>query len=509
MNRNKLIFLSIIVLGLLFACNKKEPNITKQDTDQKRVDYVSIDGLWKCTPGTVLELENLTLEPVIKISGEISNKLSVEGCFTWDRKFRDYWWLSEIEYCDRSNQITIRDEDGSTYIGKVDKAKQKITGMMYSNDGGKLVPEDKLDFIRASNLNVERLFIPRKPNEDGSIRYSYQTPEILNDELETASIFKFVNDTTALYELMMDVISQEYGRIESFLIIKNGKLVLEEYFYDYSHTDLHNIFSCTKSIVSLASGIALEQNGIVNTEQRIFDIFPQFKSLKNEENKSITLKHVLTMTAGFVQSEEYKIEKPEKLVGNILGLPVEAKPGEQFRYNSESPYLLGGIVYELSGKTISEFTKENLFAPMCIIDYNWKEENGNPHCESGLYMQARDMAKIGLMTANNGKWKGKQLVPEQWIRESIKPHVAESDFFNYGYQWWHRSKSNKSWWKESTEKSMEHDMLLALGYGGQYIFVVKGLDLVITMTSSDYNEGNGMAFKKIPMVIEEIVPLFE
>lgn len=508
MNKNKIFFLSVALLGLLSACTQKDLGSAKQNNNE-RSDYISIDGLWKCTPETALKLEDLTLEPLISISGETSNKLSVEACFIWEGQFRDYWWLSGIEYCDSSNQIIIQDKDGSTYIGVVDKSGQKITGTMYSGNEGKLIPEDKLDFIRASDFNTERLFIPRKPNADGSIRYRYEIPEALNDQLKTASIFEYINDTNALYELFKRIIRKEYGRIESFLIVKNEKLVLEEYFYNYSHDDLHNIFSCTKSIVSLASGIALEKNGIKNTDQSIFDVLPQFRSLRTEENKEITLKHILTMTAGFEKSEKYKTEKPERIINNILSLDLETKPGEKFQYNSESPYLLGGIVHSLSGKTISEFTKEKLFIPMGIEYYDWKEENGNPHCESHLHMRPRDMAKIGVMLANNGNWNGKQLVPETWITESVKPHVAESDFFDYGFLWWHRSKSNKSWWKESSIKSNEHDMFLALGYGGQYIFVIKDLDLIITMTSSDYNESNGMAFKKIPMVIDEIVPLFK
>jgi len=505
----RLAFISITVLGLLISCSQNTKKEIEQNKTQNRIEYVSIDGLWKCTSETALELEDLTLEPVINISGEMSNKLSVKGCFTWGGQFRDYWWLSEIEYCDSLNQIKIQDVDGSTYIGIIDETKQKITGMMYSKDGNKLIPEDKLDFIRASNFNTDRLFTPRKLKPDGSIQYSYQIPKKLNDGLETESIFKYSNDTTALYQLMKDVIYQEYGRLESFIIIKNNKLVLEEYFYNYNQNDLHNIFSCTKSIVSLSAGLAFDQNQISNMKQSVFEAFPKYESLKNEKNKSISLQHILTMTPGFEGNEKYKHEHPEKIVENILSLPLDSEPGEQFRYNSESPYFLGGIIYDLSGKTISEFTKEHVFNPLGITTYDWKEENGNPHCESDLYMLPRDMAKIGLMTVNNGKWLDKQIIPENWIKESTKFQVAESDFLNYGYQWWHRSKENKAWWKEQTEESKEHDLFMALGYGGQYIFVIKDLDLVITMTSSDYNEGNGMAFKKIPMVIEEIVPLFE
>ncbi len=499
--------LSIIISGLLFGCNKN-PTANQYKT-QYKVNYVTIDGLWKCTSETNLKLKDLTIEPVIYISGEIANKLSVEGCFTWDGQFRDYWYLEKIVYNDKTNEIKIQDKEGNMYIGVFDKKKQRINGMVYSQDEDKLVPEDKLDFIRASDLNLERLFIPRKPHEDGSIQYSYQIPDHKNDELQTSSIFNYCNDTSALYNLMNEIIRQEFGRLESFLIMKDQKLILEEYFFNYSSSDMHNIFSCTKSIVSLAAGVAFKKLENLNTERSIFDIFPEFDSLKNNANQDITLKHILTMTAGFDEGNEYKNLKPNEVVANILKSPLISKPGEKFSYNSECPYLLGGFIYEMSGKNIEEFTKENIFNPLGIKNYNWKSLNNNPDCASNLYMQSRDMIKIGSLTLNNGKWKEQQIVPAEWISESIQPQIAESDFFDYGYQWWCRSKSNKPWWKEPSENSKEHDMFLALGYGGQYIFIVKDLNLIISMTSSDYNEGNGMAFKKIPLVIEKIVPLFE
>ena len=92
---------------------------------------------------------------------------------------------------------------------------------------------------------------------------------------------------------------QDYGRLESLLLIKDHKLILEEYYYGYDRMQLHNIHSCTKSVTSLLLGIALEHNSTMNVEQSIFSFLPQYDSLKTEENEQITLKHILTMTAGF------------------------------------------------------------------------------------------------------------------------------------------------------------------------------------------------------------------
>ena len=107
----------------------------------------------------------------------------------------------------------------------------------------------------------------------------------------------------------------------------------------------------------------------------------------------------------------------------------------------------------------------------------------------------------------SGRWLNKQIVPEEWIRESTRPHETESEYYNYGYQWWHRSKENKPWWKKSNvEVTDENDMIVALGSGGQYIMVIRDLNMVVVTTASNYN--NNKHLSQIPMVIEDIVPIF-
>ena len=119
------------------------------------------------------------------------------------------------------------------------------------------------------------------------------------------------------------------------------------------------------------------------------------------------------------------------------------------------------------------------------------------------------MAKIGLLVLNDGIWGNQQLVSKEWIRESTKPQVPESKFFDYGYQWWHRSRNTLQWWKEPNSVSQEeHDLVTALGHGGQYIMIIRDLNLVIVTTASDFENGK-LARSKIPMVIEEIIPIFE
>jgi CubicO group peptidase (beta-lactamase class C family) len=328
--------------------------------------------------------------------------------------------------------------------------------------------------------------------------------------LQTASLFDIVKDTTAFYKLMERIITQKFGRLESFLLIKDQKLILEEYFYGYDRTQLHHIHSCTKSVTSLLLGIALDRQKMMNVDQPIFNFFEQCDSLISPEKEQITLKQVLTMTAGLQDDDDFEVHDPDELVEQILSQPLESTPGEEFTYNNNCTNLLGGIIYTLENKQADEFAKEVLFNKLGISEFSWEKEDGALRCHSELHMKPRDMAKIGLLVLQNGSWNGEQIVPKGWIAESTKPYVAESEFFDYGYQWWYRSKGNRSWWENPVHGSNnEHDMFLALGYGGQYIMVIRDLNMVIVTTSSDYSEDNGIAHQKVPMVIEEVVPLFD
>ncbi len=506
MDKIKYIFISFGFFVFFISCKQTSNTEKKHPEFLNNKHYVSIDGLWRATPETTIKYPHGTLEPVIQVSGDAFGKLSVQGCFLWDNLFYDYWEINSIQFIDSTNQLVVGYNEDGIYKGVVDKTKEIIQGMACGGD-----PSDtnKLDFIRDEDIDVSKLFIPYPPGQDGSIKYAYQQPEDRKDQLQTASIFEFIKDSTAFYNLIEKIIKQKFGRLESFLIIKDQKLILEEYFYGYNQTQLHSIHSCTKSITSLLLGITLERHKKLKVDQPVFDFFPQYNSIRTAEKEQITLKHVLTMTAGFNEEEGVEDPKPDDFIKNILNLPLESTPGEKFKYSSECTNLLGGIINTLENKQIDEFAEDVLFNKLGISEFLWEKEDGVLQCHSNLHMYPRDMVKIGLLVLNNGSWKGEQIVPKEWIDISTKPYVAESEFFDYGYQWWYRSKQNKSWWENPVHGSNnEHDMFLALGYGGQYIMVIRDLNMVIVTTSSDYNESNGMAHAKVPMVIEEVVPLF-
>jgi CubicO group peptidase (beta-lactamase class C family) len=317
-------------------------------------------------------------------------------------------------------------------------------------------------------------------------------------------------DSDLLRKMNEDMVLQMKLHIDvhSVIVIRKGYIVAEQYYTDdFSSDSLHYVFSCTKSITSLLLGITLERHKKLNVDEPVFNFFPQYDSLKTPEKEQITLKHVLTMTSGLSEDDDFEKHNPDDLVKHMINQPLESTPGEKFKYNNNGANLLGSIINTLEKKQADEFAKEVLFNKLGISEFYWEKEDGVLLCHSDLHLYPIDMAKIGLLVLNNGYWNGEQIVPKEWIVKSTKPHVPESEFFDYGYQWWYRSKQNKSWWRDPVQGSKnEHDMFLAMGYGGQYIMVIRDLNMVIVTTSSDYNEDNGMGHQKVPMVIEEIIP---
>ena len=502
---------SLIAFGFicfLISCKQIKTEI-KQDEIQNSNHYVSIDGLWRVTPETAIRYPHGTLEPIFQIRGNAYGKTEVRGCFIWEGRFYDYWDLHSVHFEDSSRQIVLKYDDNGVYKGVVDPGNEIIQGIAYWDEND-TTDWDKINFIRDEVTEIAKLFIPYPSCDDGSIKYIYHIPEECNDQLQPASIFQYIDDTSAFYNLMGRIIRQEFGRIESLLIIKDQKLVLEEYFFGYDRNQLHYINSCTKSITSLLLGISLNRHNQSDVDQPLFNFFPEYDSLKTSGKEKITLKHVMTMTAGFQDENDFSGTIPEDFIKYLLTLPLESIPGEKFRYSGECTNILGGLIYTIENKQADEFAEEVLFNKLGISEFDWERENGIVHCDAGLCIYPRDMTKVGLLVLNKGVWQGEQIVPEEWIDISTKPHVAESEFFDYGFQWWHRSKQNIPWWKNPKQGgNTEYDMTLALGHGGQYIMIINDLNMVIAITSSDNNESNGKCFTKVPMVIENIVPLFD
>ena len=320
--------------------------------------------------------------------------------------------------------------------------------------------------------------------------YTYRQPERIGDGWETASLIEADIDSEKIDEMMRTILSGNDKNLHSILLIKNGKLVFEEYFYGYNREKLHFLASVSKSITSTLIGIAIDQKLTKDVETRAYEFFPEYTGTKWISQKyPITLQHVLTMAAGLdwdamkysrrdPRHTTYQMYASGDPIGFVLDRNLIGTPGEKFYYNSGLTILLGGIVKNTTGLYIDEFAGQYLFAPLDISDYHWdKFPDGNIQTDGGLHLRPRDMAKIGYMMLKDGQWKDRQIVPKEWIIESTKRHI-DALGIGYGYQWWIG---------KTTIDSQVIKVLFASGHGGQKIFIIPQLDLVAVFTSRVFN----------------------
>lgn len=458
------------------------------------------ERLWISTDETSWHSGTDIQHIVLHIKRDAQGALGAQGYLARNGDYHRKWELVDVQYDEHTRRITILDADRDTLKGLVGGRGERITGSVHLLEGS----VNPLSFVRSDNRLAVRLLHPRLPDEDGNVTYTYRQPEQRDDGLRTSSLHEG-NTRTAISHVVERIINQDFGHIKSLLILQDGNLVVEEYFFGYDREQLHRINSCTKSVASLLLGIALDHHPDVHPDRPVFSFFPEYDSLRTQENAAITLEHVLTMTAGFETDEDS--DEADDWLRYLLSRPLKSEPGSTFDYDNGCSNLLCGVIQRVESKAVHHYAEEFLFGPLGITAYRWEiHDNGMPECASGLELRPRDMAKIGLLVLNDGVWQGRQIVPAEWIRTSTRPHVVESAYYDYGYQWWYRSKDKKPWWKAPAVRMAEApDLVTAMGAGGQFITIIRDLNLVVVTTASDYDDDDTW-LRKIPMIVDEIVP---
>ena len=276
----------------------------------------------------------------------------------------------------------------------------------------------------------------------------------------------------------------QYGNIHSLLVYHQGELVAEQYFGGYDADSLHYQYSVTKSIASLLIGIALDQGLIHSVDQKLYDFFPEYRgdiAHWTNAKEEITLKHVLTMSAGFrwdewtyiytdERNDANKLIRSNDLVKYMLDLPLISEPGSRWTYNSGCSMLLSAIIQRVSGMSTEAFAKVHLFDKLGIDKWHWEQgRDGIFNTGWGLHLLPADMLKIGRLVLDSGTWEGRQIVSSQWLGESSTNHLN-----SYGYQWW-----------------LSGSYFSARGWGGQVIGIVPEKELVVVTTAGDFNGGGG------------------
>ena len=313
---------------------------------------------------------------------------------------------------------------------------------------------------------------------------------------ETATPASQNLDPDLLAALLARVRDDSYKNIHGILLVKNGKLVVEEYFpgrdsagnpQSFGRDTLHETHSATKSVNGLLIGIAIDQGLIAGVDQEISTFFPEYADVFADKGKAaIRLKDCLSMTAGLSWDEvrPYTDPRNDHVAMNASADPLRyvlqqklvAQPGTRFLYSSGVSIVLGEIIHKVSGLRADEFAQRHLFAPLGIREYHWQRyPNQLVQTGGGLSLRSRDMARIGSLVLNGGRWRGRQIVSETWIRESMKQQAPDAQ---YGYQWW---------LGQLGEPDRPVAAYGALGRGGQFIIVLPDREMVAVFTG--WNEG--------------------
>ena len=327
-------------------------------------------------------------------------------------------------------------------------------------------------------------FNPRFPSADFVAKGTYQGSYWPTDEWRTCKPEEVGMDSKKLKEMNEDIVLllELHIDIQNVLIIRNGYIVAEQYYSDDFGVDsLHRIYSCTKSITSAAMGIAIDEDYISGVNQSLLTYFPEY-SVENPEGKeSITLEHMLTMSAGFdwhetdySYSDDRNTYNPwvtsDDRVKFLLDRSLSDIPGTTFNYNTGISHTLSAVIQKQTGTRTDSFVVEKLFTPLGISDYYWHiDPNGVANGGSGVRLTARDLAKFGLLYMNNGQWDQSQIVPETWVNESLSQKIVRGDIpgFYYGYQWWVHEDGLKA----------------AVGYAGQVLLLIPEYDLIVVFNN--------------------------
>ena len=294
-------------------------------------------------------------------------------------------------------------------------------------------------------------------------------------------------------ETLEKVVMHDYGNIAGIVVLKDGRKLYENYFNECNANSRIHIYSVTKSIISILTGIAMDRGYIKNSDQKVLDFFPEYEIKKGEKTiQKVTLKNLLTMTAPYKYKfgpyiKYFTSDNWVKFSLDLLG--GRGKIGK-FRYTPLiGPDILSGILVKATGQSVINFAQENLFAPLGIvveknIIFESKEDQlafnqatnisgwvsdptGVNTAGWGLTLSPMDMAKIGELYLNQGMWDGKRVISTEWINESTKEHSRwKSQNLGYGYLWW-----------------IYKDGFAAMGDGGNTIYVNTKRNMVIAITS--------------------------
>jgi len=353
----------------------------------------------------------------------------------------------------------------------------------------------------------------------------YSIPAQTDDGWETASIQSVGMSVKPVMKLLSRLNEVGDHRIHSLIIIKNDKLVFEEYYpgekfnlarytgeTGFDMDDTHNLCSATKSFTSALIGIAIDKGFIQSVNQSIFEYLSDYSDILNTtpQKGAITIEHLLTMTSGLEWDDEtypysdprndmYQMFNSSDPIRYILLKPLIEIPGTVFAYRNCNTNVLGAIVHQASENRLDYFSGNYLFNKLEIREFEWQMISQNVvFCSGDLRLRPRDMAKFGYLYLNGGMWKGERIISQEWIDLSIYKHISLTNSWGnldgYGYQWW-------LW---DNIDGMEVNAYAASGWGGQWIIVLPDYNAVFVTTGGNYYTPESITIQSI--LVDYIIP---
>ena len=344
-----------------------------------------------------------------------------------------------------------------------------------------------------------------------STPYVYSAPTANGDGWEVAHLSDVGMDESQITTMVRRIHSEIFEGIDSVVIARNNRLVLYEQirqqigefdgWINNADPRRHVLHSTSKSFTSALIGIAIDQGSIASTQIKFYDMFNYGAYLNWDPRKAdMTLEDALTMRLGIEWDEwtlPYSNPNNDLVFLNnnntdwakaLLDLPMSSAPGTIFTYNTAATTAIGQALENATGIPMADFANQYLFYPMDITTAEWgTTPSGLPIGGSGLFLLARDMAKFGQLFIDDGVWQSQQLISPAWIADSVAPRVDISSWSSfseaYGFQWW---------LDDFVYKGQSVAVYVTAGYGGQYIFCVPDLELVVAFTGHNYENGPGV-----------------
>jgi len=384
---------------------------------------------------------------------------------------------------------------GLTFTGKFNNELTTLTTRATGFGGTSTISWRRMSDERQAEPAGAPILPPRGPN---LATFIDRAPVATDDGWPTAQPSEKQVAIAPLDKMIKSIADGKLPLVHSVLVARAGKLIVEEYFYGFDRDAFHDMRSASKSIASTLVGLAVERELIIGAHARALD-FLDYESYGNwsESKARITLRHLMTMSSGLDANDadndsfasenryQWQSEQPD-WIKYALDAPMIAEPGERVIYGSANPMILAGVLESATGGPVEWFADEALFKPLGIDNYRifMRPEDAGVYLGGGMYLRPRDMLKIGQLYLDGGKWQGKQILSEKWVKESFEKYgrlePLDRNGNEYGYLWWHENYDVG----DEVIASLE-----ARGNGGQYIFVVPELDIAAVITAGNYRGG--------------------